>query len=235
DLVPGLAERGLAGLALKPARYIDAIPEAMVAAAERLAFPLVELPPDSSFNEIINAVLTVILNAQAARLQRTAEIHERFTAIVLGGGGLREIAEALARFIGRPVAIVDAAGVLQTSAGAAERLGRVGTTVAMPDALARDRPPDGHGDPRMTAIQIQGGPAIVHPILVGQERLGAILALDRDAELHEDETDAIEYAATIAALRQVQARVVAEADGRFQAICLEELVTGHVDRSALME
>src|SRR5918995_3085962 len=93
-LVPELAAKGLAGLALKPARYIETIPAGVIEAADRLAFPLLELPPDSSFNEIINSVLTIILNAQAVRLQRTAEIHERFTAIVLGGGGLRQIAEA---------------------------------------------------------------------------------------------------------------------------------------------
>src|SRR5215208_6913252 len=39
ELVPRLAEKGLAGLAIKPARYIEAIPETMIEAAERLAFP----------------------------------------------------------------------------------------------------------------------------------------------------------------------------------------------------
>ncbi len=233
ELVPGLAARGLAGLALKPARYIDAIPAEMLAEADRLAFPLLELPPDASFNNIINAVLTVILNAQASRLQRTAEIHERFTAIVLGGGGLREIAEALAHSISRPVAIVDASGVLQTSAGGADRLGRVGTNLRLP--LIGAGAGDADGRPHISVVQIAGGPAVVWPIQVGREKFGAILALDRDGELQEDETDAIEYAATVAALRQVQARAVSEADRRFQAVCLDELVTGHVDRSALAE
>ena len=101
-LVPRLAERGLAGIAVKPARYIDRIPAGMIEAAEARAFPLIELPDDASFNEIISAVLTVILNAQAARLERSAAIHDRFTGIVLSGGGLRQIAEALAEFeIGR--------------------------------------------------------------------------------------------------------------------------------------
>ncbi|MEZ0239815.1 MAG: PucR family transcriptional regulator ligand-binding domain-containing protein, partial [Chloroflexota bacterium] len=93
-LVPRLAERGLAGIAIKPARYIDRIPASMIEAADRHDFALIELPGDASFNEIINGVLTVILNAQAARLQKTAAIHDRFTAIALEGGGVREIAEA---------------------------------------------------------------------------------------------------------------------------------------------
>jgi len=202
-LVPRLAERGLAGMALKPARYIETIPTSMIEAADRLEFPLIELPPDASFNDIINAVLTEILNAQAVRLRRSAAIHDRFTRIVLSGGGLRQIAEALSELIARPIAIVDAAGLVQWR----------------------------------TAPTIEPGNAVaVQQIQVGPERYGGILVGGDETALGTDQLEAIEYAATVAALRQVQARAVAEADRRFQAVCLEELVTGHVlDRTVLME
>ena len=80
-LIPGLAERGLAGMALKPGRYIRTIPASMIEAADRHDFALIELPPEASFNEIIHSVLTVILDAQSARLQWSAAIHDRFTRI----------------------------------------------------------------------------------------------------------------------------------------------------------
>jgi len=88
ELVPHLVAQGLAGMAIKPTRYIGSIPAAMIEDADRLGFPLIELPPPASFNEIIGAVLGVILDVQSVRLQRAAEIHDRFTKIVLGGGGL---------------------------------------------------------------------------------------------------------------------------------------------------
>ncbi|HEU0235972.1 MAG TPA: PucR family transcriptional regulator ligand-binding domain-containing protein [Candidatus Limnocylindrales bacterium] len=233
ELVPGLAGRGLAGLALKPARYIDRIPDEMLAAADRLGFPLIELPPDSSFNDIINSVLTVILNAQASRLQRTAAIHERFTAIVLGGGGLRQIAEALAESIARPVAIVDAAGVIQTGSTGSEAVGRAGRALPLPGP--DDDGGDGHDDGHPIGIRAGERALTVQPIRVGSERFGALVLLGEAGTLGEGDVEAIEYAATVAALRQVQARAVAESDRRFQAICLEELVTGHVDRAVLAE
>src|SRR6185503_13707715 len=96
ELVPRLTQRGLAGLAVKPARYIDAVPDVMREAADRLAFPLLELPPQTALADIINAVLGLILNQQALRLARSAAVHARFTAIVLSGGGAREIAQVLA-------------------------------------------------------------------------------------------------------------------------------------------
>jgi len=204
DLVPGLAARGLAGFAIKPSRYIDEIPQVMVEAAERLAFPLIELPPEASFDEVINAVLGSILNAQAMRLERSAAIHDRFTRIVLGGGGLREIAQTLTDLIERPAAILDPDGtVLATSAGAGA-----------------------HG------LGNAGAPVTVHPIQVDGEQHGSIVVLaqgqgehreqEQPGELGEDALVAVEQAAMVAALRLVQARGLAEADRRFQAVCLEE-------------
>jgi len=122
ELVPRLAERGLAGLAVKPARYIDEVPSAMLAGADQLDFPLLELPPETALADIINAVLSLILNAQAARLERSAAMHERFTRIVLNGGGVRELVGVLAELVSRPSAIVDRNGRLLAGSSGFPRL-----------------------------------------------------------------------------------------------------------------
>jgi PucR family transcriptional regulator, purine catabolism regulatory protein len=219
-LVPRLDEHGLAGVAIKPTRYISTIPEAMLAEADRLNFPVIELPPEASFNEIIGAVLGVILDRQAVRLRRAAEIHDRFTSIVLSGGGLRQIADALADSIAMPVAIVDGQG--------GELARSAGFDGEIPGPTGGARPTD--VDDRADTDRV------MQAIVVGAERHGTIVGQGRASDLGDDELEALDYAATVAALRLVQARAVAEADRRFQAVCLEELVTGHVtDRAALME
>jgi len=230
-LVPGLAERGLAGFAIKPTRYIEAIPPVMVEAAERLAFPLIELPPEASFDEVINAVLGSILNAQAVRLERSAAIHDRFTRIVLSGGGLREIAQTLAELIEHPAAILDPDGaVLATSTGA--RTASF-TSGAMNTGAMNCAPT---GSDAVGAQFIAPTGTMAFPIQVDGESHGSIVVLAEDGELGEDALVAVEHAATVAALRLVQARGLAEADRRFQAVCLEELVAGHVvDRGVLHE
>lgn len=228
ELVPRLADHGLAGMAIKPTRYIASIPAAMLADADRLGFPLIELPPPASFNEIIGAVLGVILDVQSARLQRAADIHERFTRIVLSGGGLRQIAEALSEAIAMPVAIVDGQGALLAVS--------TGFDPALGPAVAELPVPEFGSDSSPMSTVVAGRPAIAQTIRVGSDRHGTIVALGEIGQLGDDELEALDYAATLAALRQVQARAVAEADRRFQAVCLEELVTGHVtDRGALME
>ncbi|HET7494061.1 MAG TPA: PucR family transcriptional regulator ligand-binding domain-containing protein [Candidatus Limnocylindrales bacterium] len=228
QLVPDLVASGLSGLAIKPARYIPSIPARMIEDADRLGFPLIELPPSASFNEIIGAILGVILDVQSVRLQRAADIHDRFTKIVLSGGGLRHIAEALADSIAMPVAILDGhGGVLAHSAGLDDA--QVGVVLA--SNL------DAGGDGALGSVTLADGrPAVARPIVAGPDRHGSIVALGQVTRLGADELEALDYAATVAALRLVQARAVAESDRRFQAVCLEELVTGHVtDRDALME
>jgi purine catabolism regulator len=228
QLVPHLVAHGLAGMAIKPTRYIGSIPATMIEDAERLGFPLIELPPPASFNEIIGAILGVILDVQSVRLQRAAEIHDRFTKIVLGGGGLRPIAEALAESIALPVAIVDGQGAVLAHSSTFD-----GDLITALGATRIEPVPGGE----LAAVRLADGrDALVQAILVGADHHGTIVALGRATDLGDDEIEALDYAATVAALRLVQARAVAEADRRFQAVCLEELVTGHVtDREALME
>jgi purine catabolism regulator len=227
-LVPELAAKGLAGIAIKPDRYLDKIPPAMLTAADACGFPLIELPPGSSFNDIISAVLSVILNEQSLRLQRAAEIHDRFTRIVLGGGGLREIALTLAELVERRVLIVDQHGEVLTGSGELD-VERVALDVASTDA-------NGAQDGRWASITVARAPATLQPIMVDGEPYGAIVALAAAETLSTDDLEALQFAATVAALRQVQARALVEDDKRFQAVCLEELVSGHLtDRSVLSE
>jgi purine catabolism regulator len=224
-LVPQLAAKGLAGIAVKPDRYLEKIPAAMLTAAEACGFPLIELPPESSFNDIISAVLTVILNEQSLRLQRAAEIHDRFTRIVLMGGGLREIAVTLAELLERQVLIVDQHGELLTASGELD-------IQRLPLAVAIAAQEDGSPVP----ISVANAAATLQPIMVDGEPYGAIIALAATGALSTDDLEALQFAATVAALRQVQARALLEDDRRFQAVCLEELVSGHLtDRSVLSE
>ncbi len=235
-LIPRLAAKGLAGMALKPTRYIGHIPAIMVEEADRLDFPLLELPARTSFNEVINEVLTSILDRQAARLQRSAAIRDRFMAIVLSGGGLPRIAEALAESVGRAVLIVDPIGQLLARSGGAES--SLGLDMASGTVIGSTsiEPMERGVLPAAVTIGGRDIAAAIQPIRVGAERYGAVIVLGDTSTISEEDLEALEYSATVAALRQVQARVVAEADHRFQAVCLEELVTGHAtDRGVVLE
>src|SRR3954465_9779373 len=109
-LVADLDERSLAALAIKLGRYLDDLPSDMIAQADRLGFPLILLPNDVGFDDILNQVLTDILNRQAAILARTEEVPRALVQIVLCGGGLQEITDEVAALLGAAVAVIDGDG-----------------------------------------------------------------------------------------------------------------------------
>src|SRR5680860_1227692 len=74
-LVRELADRGLAGIGVKLGRYLDELPAAMLAEADRIGLPIIALPDGVGFDDVINQVLTAVLNRQAAVLAREDDVH----------------------------------------------------------------------------------------------------------------------------------------------------------------
>ena len=109
-LVPALAERDLAGLVIKLGLYVDAVPDDVAALADRLGFPLVALPAQTMFDDVLSEVLGTILNRQAVELERSSAIHARLTQVAVDGGSFTELAEAVSELAQRPVAIRDVQG-----------------------------------------------------------------------------------------------------------------------------
>lgn len=112
QLVRTLDALGVAAIAIKTGRYLDAIPHEVLQAGQDCAFPVLHLPDDTSFNDVIEALLAVVITEHSVDTRRTEVIRERLTEVALTGGGLTEIARTLAGAIEREVRIVDADGVV---------------------------------------------------------------------------------------------------------------------------
>src|SRR5205823_6481591 len=69
-LVPALYEQDLAGMILAVGDYLAHAPREMIAQADQLAFPLIELPWDVPFEDVVLAVSECIINAQTRMLRR---------------------------------------------------------------------------------------------------------------------------------------------------------------------
>lgn len=95
DLIIHFSQKGLAGMGIKTKRYINEIPESIIQAANELEFPLIDVSYELSFSTIITRILTEIVNNQTNILARIGCMHNKLIDIMLGNGGLREIAKAL--------------------------------------------------------------------------------------------------------------------------------------------
>lgn len=106
-IIPKLKEKGLAGIGIKTKRYIESIPQSVLDTSSKYKFPIIDIPFDVSYADIIMPVLTEVVNKQTVLLKRIAEFNERLTKIMLKGGSLDEIAKAINKSLGVGIAILE--------------------------------------------------------------------------------------------------------------------------------
>jgi purine catabolism regulator len=197
-VIAGLDAAQVAGVAVRLGRADETLPGDLLAAADRVALPIITFPDTTTVADATAAVLDALLEAQRQRLDHVLDIHQRFTRIVLAGGGAPEIAATLHEIVGYPVAVVDSDGRA--------------TVVVPSDATVGVDAGSGGARQRIRA---------------GDVDYGEIVVASGGAPLDADSTIALERASMGIAVRLAQASAVAEAQERFAAVSLEELISGH--------
>lgn len=109
SLVDELVAHGVAGLAIKLGRYVDALPAEALAAADAADFPVVVIPDSVVFGDVLTAIFALLLD-ESWGAPTGDSVAEKLTRIAFSGGGLQEISGALALALDRPVSLT-AAGV----------------------------------------------------------------------------------------------------------------------------
>jgi purine catabolism regulator len=227
-LVPLLAERGLAALAIKPQRYIDEIPASMIEQAEACGFPLLRLPADAAFNRLMNPIMSEVLHRQAALLRRSEEVHRSLTQLVLQGAGVEELVTTVAELLGLPLAIADNGfRMIAYSEGA------TATVDPFMDFLRQIREEGlypGSGEPVQRSLWVEGrlSTVLLHPVQVGNEVYGYICVWERGGEFNERDVVCVEQASTVTALVFQKQRAVSETSRRFRDEFIRDLLTGRV-------
>ncbi len=107
NLIPELDNKGLAGIGIKMKRYVEEIPTEIIELANSLSFPIIEIPFEVSYTDIMMPVLTEIINNQTNTLVKVKEIHSKLINVMLQGGSFKRIAEEISEAIGNTVAIQD--------------------------------------------------------------------------------------------------------------------------------
>ncbi|MCK8825710.1 PucR family transcriptional regulator ligand-binding domain-containing protein [Fuchsiella alkaliacetigena] len=246
NLIPKLAEKNLAGLAIKTGRYIEKIPELMINQANRLDFPLLELPYAASFSELIKPVLSEILNVQASFLRKSLSMHEDMMNVVLKGGGLNEIAENLSSLIANPVLIVDAEFKVLSWARADNKLFSLadlvnqkakeedftiesfGSYYLSKSLIKEDR---SVGRFKRTEVEINDKKLLQMslPIIGGGKVQGYIFTWELNSQFKKVDLLAIERSSTVAALEMMNQQAIFEVERRYQNELLFDILNGRFD------
>src|SRR5690606_3826392 len=148
------------------------------------------LPNDVGFDDILNQVLTDILNRQAAVLVRAEEAHRALVQVVLAGGGLDEVTAEVAQLLDVSVAAVDGRGRVLASAGPHQAAPR--------ESSAREGLSTA---PATTGPATTGSRTSVSvPVIAGGHHHGRIVAYSPTGSLRDSDIGILERAATVAAL-----------------------------------
>ena len=105
-LVEALKKSGSAGIMIKT-RFIGAISDEVLRRADELGIPVIRLPDNKPFIEILNAVMKVIVNEQNRLIDYSEKIREKFFDMEIREGGLQNIGGILYDFLKKPIIILD--------------------------------------------------------------------------------------------------------------------------------
>lgn len=116
ELIPKLAELGIAALAIKTKRFIHEIPESIIACAEAYSLPLFELAESTIFSNVVREVMEHIISFETHNILLLQERLEQLANIMLHGYEMPQILQELSGMINNPVCVLDAFHQLITPA-----------------------------------------------------------------------------------------------------------------------
>lgn len=109
-LVEQLAQKEAAALAIKTERFLHDMPIEMVQMSNNYNLPLIQLPNNVPYMDIIHSVMEQIIDKQASLLRRSEEIYKTLTTLVLDNSGIQAVADNVAALLKAPIWLMDKAG-----------------------------------------------------------------------------------------------------------------------------
>lgn len=234
-IIYDLAGKGVSAFGIKPGQYLQDVPADMIEHANHASLPLLELPPDVPYMDIMLPIFELLINEQLYRRQRSQEIHDLLINVILGGSGLPGVCKALAQFTTNPVFIFSCgtclgAGYPPFSNGQIiPAWGDILTSIfqEIPEELKR-LPPH-------RAARLQLSPelpaCVIVPVAIQETVDGYLVISENNRPLNDIEIRGIETGAAIVALEFTKQKAVAETEIRLGSELLDELLQGKIENA----
>lgn len=109
-LIAQLNELPSAGLAIKLGRFLNEVPPEVLETADRLKFPLLQIPIDVTLGEVYHQALAYIWNDKNADLTYALNTQKKFSNLILQGASMKAMLNNLGYILECPAAIVSPFG-----------------------------------------------------------------------------------------------------------------------------
>lgn len=225
NLIIKLVNVKAAALCIKPGRFIDRIPEKVIIIAEKLNFPIIELPLEVPYVNIINQILSHILSKKASALEAVNKIHNSLTGIVLQGEGIQSICSKLCELTRYPIAIFSSNNRMIAFSDKQEKI----CHLASQSQLIKEFERFNRTNSSSTKIlEIQGESFIVTPIVIGKEIYGFLVMFGYNPSAGELNIKALEQGAIVVALEFMKEKNIQEIKKRMMKDLINDLLEGNV-------
>lgn len=107
QLIRELSEINCAGIGIKVKRYWQAVPACMIEEADRIGFPIIEIPFENTLAEVLECINRGLGEQDSYISKKYVHIHNTITQCTLQGGGLRQLVQLTGSLIGNPLLVVD--------------------------------------------------------------------------------------------------------------------------------
>jgi PucR family transcriptional regulator, purine catabolism regulatory protein len=111
-LLQTLNRRGSAGLGIKLGRFWNTIPEELIAEAEQLNFPLIELPYQFTFSDQMNGLFRAELTRSTSALQTVLEKQKKLMRFALRSSRSQPLFDSVSEVMEHPLALINPRGTV---------------------------------------------------------------------------------------------------------------------------
>ncbi|GGK80737.1 transcriptional regulator [Ornithinimicrobium pekingense] len=218
--IGGLADHGVSAVALKLARYVEELPAAALAEADRRGLAVLTLPGDVSFDDVINQVLTVVINRRADTLARAEQVLQDLVGVVIAGGDLDQVCQGVVRHLARTAIVTTMDGRVLASAGELpERLGELPGFDPTGRFVVETELPG-------VSAEFDGQHRLVARVPGGRADLGRLVLMREDGAFTAEDNHVVGQATTAAALAITKHQAIAAVEGKYRGDFLRDALLG---------
>ncbi len=226
DFIFKLAEKRVSALIIK--KHSEEISDQLLEAGERNRMPIIQLPQEVPFVDVMYPIMGELFNKQVTKLQYYKEIHDRFTALSLADKGLEKIIHTLEELIGNPVALFDRNFRCIVSTYPELEKFEMVEKVHFYEQTSGIKFPHYRQIVKYPELDNIKGHQIVVPIEALNHNKMYLLIGEINKSLVELDLIAVENAATSLSLELVKQFAVAEVEKKYKNDLIEELISGKI-------
>ncbi len=219
--VSQLDDLRVSGLGVQLGPHLTEVPAEVLAFADEIGFPILELPADIPFDLLLGRLLAEVTREPEAALERVDRLTPMLERLLLEGADLQRIAAQIAHELDM--------GVLITSVDGREMAGAL--TEEMRAQLAEADLFDETGRFRVERVRLQlvsldEGHLVAEPVVATGSDLARLVVFDPRRPIGEEVRYALQRAATLAALFITQRQALNAVENKYRGDFLRDVLSG---------